>query len=75
MPPLHAASGVGYGTYVCGKWHLCPMADMTAAGRFDHWPLSHGFDRFYGWRLRRARYFIFGGGEIRGQLFCNIPPG
>ncbi|MEQ8718574.1 MAG: arylsulfatase [Acidimicrobiales bacterium] len=38
----------GYGTYAVGKWHLVPMADMTPAGRFDHWPLSHGFDRFYG---------------------------
>src|SRR3546814_2983930 len=31
-----------------GKWHLTPMADMTPSGRFDHWPLAHGFDRFYG---------------------------
>jgi arylsulfatase A-like enzyme len=38
----------GYSTYAVGKWHLCPMADMTPAGRFDHWPLAHGFDRFYG---------------------------
>lgn len=38
----------GYGTYAVGKWHLAPMADMTPAGRFDHWPLAHGFDRFYG---------------------------
>ena len=38
----------GYGTYATGKWHLAPMGDMTPAGPFDHWPLSHGFDRFYG---------------------------
>ena len=38
----------GYGTYAVGKWHLTPMSHMTPAGRFDHWPLAHGFDRFYG---------------------------
>ena len=38
----------GFGTYALGKWHLTPMGDMTPAGPFDHWPLSHGFDRFYG---------------------------
>ncbi len=38
----------GYGTYAVGKWHLLPMDSMTAAGRFDHWPLNEGFDRFYG---------------------------
>jgi len=43
-----ALKGAGYGTYAVGKWHLAPMNDMTPAGPFDHWPLSHGFDRFYG---------------------------
>ena len=38
----------GYGTYAVGKWHLAPMSHATPAGRFDHWPLQHGFDRFYG---------------------------
>ena len=38
----------GYGTYAAGKWHLTPMGDMSPAGPFDHWPLAHGFDRFYG---------------------------
>ena len=40
--------GRGYGTYAVGKWHLTPMGSMTPAGPFDHWPLAHGFDRFYG---------------------------
>jgi arylsulfatase len=38
----------GYATYAVGKWHLVPMHESAAAGRFDHWPLSRGFDRFYG---------------------------
>jgi arylsulfatase len=43
-----ALSAADYASYGVGKWHLLPMADMTPAGRFDHWPLAHGFDRFYG---------------------------
>ncbi|MFM8649082.1 MAG: arylsulfatase, partial [Actinomycetota bacterium] len=38
----------GYATFALGKWHLCPMADCSAAGPFDQWPLQRGFDRFYG---------------------------
>ncbi|MCB0966136.1 MAG: arylsulfatase [Ilumatobacter sp.] len=42
---LHDA---GYATFCAGKWHLAPMDQCSAAGPFDHWPLSRGFDRFYG---------------------------
>ncbi len=38
----------GYATYAAGKWHLTPMAECTAAGPFENWPLQRGFDRFYG---------------------------
>jgi len=38
----------GYATFAVGKWHLCPMADASAAGPYDQWPLQRGFDRFYG---------------------------
>lgn len=38
----------GYTTFAVGKWHLCQMADASAAGPFDQWPLQRGFDRFYG---------------------------
>ncbi|HVQ74808.1 MAG TPA: arylsulfatase [Candidatus Binatia bacterium] len=37
-----------YGTYAVGKWHLGPLAEATAAGPFDAWPLARGFDRWYG---------------------------
>lgn len=37
-----------YNTLAVGKWHLTPMAEATAAGPFDDWPLGRGFDRWYG---------------------------
>jgi arylsulfatase len=38
----------GYNTLAVGKWHVMPMAQATAAGPFEHWPLQRGFDRWYG---------------------------
>lgn len=38
----------GYATYAAGKWHLAPMEECSAAGPHGNWPLSKGFDRFYG---------------------------
>ena len=38
----------GYATFCCGKWHLAPTEDISAAGPFEQWPLGRGFDRFYG---------------------------
>ena len=38
----------GYSTFCCGKWHLTPSAEITAAGPFERWPLGLGFERFYG---------------------------
>ncbi len=38
----------GYANYAAGKWHLAPMAECSAAGPFNNWPLQRGFDRFYG---------------------------
>ena len=40
--------GHGYSTYMVGKWHLTPMAQFSAAGPFDQWPVQRGFDRYYG---------------------------
>ena len=36
----------GYSTFICGKWHLTPTSESSAAGPFDHWPLGLGFERF-----------------------------
>ena len=38
----------GYVTGGFGKWHLTPGAQMGAAGPFDHWPQSWGFDHWWG---------------------------
>jgi arylsulfatase len=38
----------GYVTGGFGKWHLTPGHEMGAAGPFDHWPLSWGFDHWHG---------------------------
>jgi arylsulfatase len=38
----------GYVTAGFGKWHLTPGSQLGAAGPFDHWPLSWGFDHWYG---------------------------
>ncbi|MFG1626718.1 arylsulfatase [Kribbella sp. NPDC049227] len=40
--------GQGYSTFMVGKWHLTPSNQETAAGPYDRWPLSRGFERFYG---------------------------
>lgn len=40
-----------YNTYMVGKFHLTPLADITSAGPFNRWPTGLGFDHFYGWHL------------------------
>jgi arylsulfatase len=38
----------GYNTYATGKWHLTPLEESNLAATKRHWPLSRGFERFYG---------------------------
>ena len=38
----------GYVTGGFGKWHLTPDNVQGAAGPFDHWPMSWGFDHWWG---------------------------
>lgn len=38
----------GYNTYCVGKWHLTPIEESNLAATRRHWPLSRGFERFYG---------------------------
>lgn len=40
--------GLGYSTYMIGKYHLLPSEYESAAGPYDRWPLGRGFERFYG---------------------------
>ena len=39
----------GYATFALGKWHLANMEDCSPAGPMTNWPLSRGFDRYYGY--------------------------
>ena len=38
----------GYNCFAIGKWHLTPTEQCSAAGPYDRWPLSRGFERYYG---------------------------
>ena len=38
----------GYATFALGKWHLTPATEMTLGGPRHRWPLSKGFERYYG---------------------------
>ena len=38
----------GWNTYMVGKWHLCPEAEMNVASSRRNWPTGRGFERFYG---------------------------
>ncbi|MDI3314638.1 MAG: arylsulfatase [Mycobacterium sp.] len=38
----------GYNTYCTGKWHLTPLEESNLAATKRNWPLSRGFERFYG---------------------------
>ena len=38
----------GYNTIAVGKWHLLPGGERTVAGPFKEWPLSRGFEKYYG---------------------------
>ena len=39
----------GYATWAVGKWHLTPDDEAHLAASRARWPLSRGFERFYGW--------------------------
>jgi arylsulfatase A-like enzyme len=57
----------GYGTAAFGKWHNTPLWETTAAGPFDRWPSTRGFDHFYG--------FIQGAdNQYYTRLFRNTVP-
>ncbi|MCB0956995.1 MAG: sulfatase-like hydrolase/transferase, partial [Ilumatobacter sp.] len=38
----------GYATFAVGKWHLAPASEMMMGGPRHRWPLSKGFERYYG---------------------------
>lgn len=46
LPEILLANG--YATFALGKWHLAPATEMSAGAPRTRWPLSKGFERFYG---------------------------
>ncbi|UFX43933.1 arylsulfatase [Bradyrhizobium sp. 41S5] len=57
----------GYSTFAVGKWHLTPMEETSVAGPFDQWPLSRGFDRYYGFLQGETDQFA-------PELYCDNHP-
>lgn len=47
----------GYGTLMCGKWHVTPAPKRGDKLDRHNWPLQRGFDRFYGTIMGGGSYF------------------
>ena len=47
----------GYSTAAFGKWHNTPAEETTAAGPFENWPTSLGFEYFYGFLAGEASQY------------------
>ncbi|MFF1878977.1 arylsulfatase [Leifsonia sp. NPDC058230] len=47
----------GYATAAFGKWHNTPAIETSAAGPFDNWPSSIGFEYFYGFLAGEASQY------------------
>ncbi len=50
--------GAGYATYAVGKWHLTPEDETNVAASRATWPLSRGFDRWYGFHGGETHQFV-----------------
>ncbi|HEV2368889.1 MAG TPA: arylsulfatase, partial [Acidimicrobiales bacterium] len=48
----------GYATYAVGKWHLTPDEETNMAASRATWPLSRGFDRWYGFHGGETQQFV-----------------
>ncbi|HEY1827181.1 MAG TPA: arylsulfatase, partial [Acidimicrobiales bacterium] len=48
----------GYATLAVGKWHLSPDTDTNTGGSRASWPLSRGFDRWYGFHGGETHQFV-----------------
>jgi len=44
----------GYSTFAVGKYNATNVADAGAAGPFNRWPTSRGFDHFFGYNPAAA---------------------
>jgi hypothetical protein len=52
----------GWNTYMVGKWHLCPDAEMNLASTRRNWPTGRGFERFYGFLGAETNQWFSGPG-------------
>ena len=50
-------NGAGYGTYLCGKWHVNLSASNGPTGPFHNWPTNRGFDHAYWFQGHSSDYF------------------
>ena len=48
----------GFATYAVGKWHLTPEDETHVAASRETWPLSRGFDRWYGFHGGETSQFV-----------------
>jgi arylsulfatase A-like enzyme len=48
----------GFATYAIGKWHLTPDDECHSAASRSRWPLSRGFERFYGFMGGETHQFV-----------------
>lgn len=48
----------GYAAYAVGKWHLTPDDESHNAAPRARWPLSRGFERFYGFFGGETHQFV-----------------
>lgn len=63
--------GAGYATYAIGKWHLTPEDEAHVAAPRDTWPLSRGFDRWYGFHGGETSQFA---PALYHDSHCVRPP-
>jgi arylsulfatase len=48
----------GYATFAVGKWHLTPEDECHSAAPRHRWPLSRGFERFYGFFSGETHQYV-----------------
>jgi arylsulfatase len=48
----------GYASYAVGKWHLTPEDETHMAAPRDTWPVSRGFQRWYGFHGGETHQFV-----------------
>jgi arylsulfatase len=58
----------GYNTFHIGKWHINNVETTGAAGPYDNWPTSRGYERAYWFQGHSTDYFK------PGELFDGTAP-